>query len=118
MFTLGYVTNNDEAMALYKAYCIPYQVMKRSGEVRAKVSSKCQEFKKEVEKVLVEIGAGWMLDRMDVRESVNGYVFIASPRLGYVTPEVREQAERRGYIIEDSGFKPYRGESALVVRKT
>lgn len=117
MYRLGHVTNNEEAKKLYNAYDIPYQEMKRSGEIRAKMSSRGYDFRKNVSAMLTQGGAGVLLDHIDICEDSQGrFVFIASPYDCGVTPQLQEFAEARGYEITESEFTPYAGVRAIIVR--
>ena len=110
MYTLGHVTNPNEAIALYDEYDIPYQVMKKNGEVRAKMSSydKSYIFRKDVERVFAMLCARDMLDHVDICENRSGdFVWIASPYSGPVTKELQEGFEQYGYQIAQVPHNPY-----------
>lgn len=120
MFCRGHVTDENEAMKLYEAYHIPYQVMKKTGEVRAKMSTSSQSVKtkKAVEEMLKSLGAAGLLDHADVCVDEQGeYVLVAAPYNGRVTDELQNRAELWGYGISESSYRPYAGVNAVVIKK-
>ena len=98
--------------------------MKRSGEIRAKMNytSRYRTFELEVKSIIHEAGAKWLLDHMDICDRIDesgreGYVFIASPYNGDITDELRKAANEHGFVAELTGFCPYNGINAIVIRR-
>ena len=124
MYRRGHVTNDAQVLALYQEYGVPYHIMKRSGEIRAKMNytSRYRTFELEVKSIIYEAGAKWLLDHMDICDRIDdsgreGYVFIASPYNGDITDELRKAADEHSFVVELSGFYPYNGINAIVIRR-
>ena len=116
MYSKGFVTDREQAIALYEKYGIPYMIMKRSGEVRAAMSSRGLAFKNEVEDMLKIIGGAGLLDHVDICQSKEGWVFISSSYGAEISDMLKLRVENRGYSIEYSGCRPYMDVDAVVIR--
>lgn len=116
MYSKGFVTDREQAIALYEKYGIPYVIMKRSGEVRADMPAGGNVFRGEVQEMLESIGAENLLDHAAVYDSKDGWVFISSPYDAEISDMLRRRVETWGYSIEYSGCRPYMDVDAVVIR--
>lgn len=118
MYMKGHVTDNEQAIKLYEEYGIPYKVLKRSGEVQAKMSTGAgsYNFQTDVEAAMKASGAGGFLDHKEVCVREDGsFVYILSPYNCHVTEELQDRMRMRGYNIIETHFRPYMGVNAIVV---
>jgi hypothetical protein len=116
MYSKGFVTDREQAIALYEKYGIPYTVMKRSGEVRAEKPAGGIAFKNEVEEMLKSVGGDGLLDHVDICQSKDGWVFISSSYSAEISDMLKLRVETWGYSIEYSGCRPYMDVDAVVIR--